>query len=113
MYDRDSSLAQIAGNYDDAGQVINITAEGEIFAQDPVTGCIINGQIAIIDNQFNAYDVSISYSSCIGDAADLNGSTFTGLGMLDDSEAPESAVVGLTGDVGGQTYSMVYVLPRL
>ena len=113
LYDRDSSLAQIAGNYDDAGQVINITAEGEVFAQNPVTGCIINGQIAIIDSQFNAYDLSISYSSCIGDAANLNGSTFAGLGMLDDSVAPESAVVGLTGDIGGQTYSMVYVLTRL
>lgn len=113
LYDRDSSLALIAGNYDDFGLTINVTASGQVFEQDPASGCVINGQISIIDSQYNAYDVSITYSNCLGTAAVLNGSTFSGLGILDNTVAPEVAIIGLTGDVGSETYSVVYSLPRL
>ena len=113
LYDRDSSLALIAGNYDNSGLVINVTANGVVFEQDPTSGCIVNGQISIIDPQYNAYDVSITYSNCVGDSAVLNGATFTGLGILDNTVAPETAVIGLTGAVGSETYSIVYSLPRL
>jgi hypothetical protein len=113
LYDRDSSLATIAGDYDDSGSVISVSATGEIFEQDPGTGCVLNGQVSIIDARFNIYDVSVTYSNCMGDTAVLNGSTFAGLGTLDNSKMPETAVVGLTGDVGTETYSAIYVLPRL
>ena len=39
IYDRDSSLAAIAGMYgDDSGIVTDINSEGRIFEQDPTTG---------------------------------------------------------------------------
>ena len=113
LYDRDSSLALIAGNYDDFGLVLNVSGSGVVFEQDPNTGCVVNGQVSIISSAFNAYDVSITYANCRGNAAILNGVTFTGLGTLDNTVVPETAVVGLTGDVEGVTYSVVYVLPRI
>lgn len=113
LYERNSSLATIAGNYDDFGLTLNVSGSGVVFEQDPDTGCVVNGQINIINAAFNAYDVSITYSSCQGNAAVLNGATFTGLGTLDNTAVPETAVVGLTGVIQGVTYSVVYVLPRI
>jgi hypothetical protein len=113
LYDRDSSLALIAGNYDDFGLVVNVSGDGVVFEQDPNTGCVVNGQISVIDAEFNAYDVSITYSNCLGNTAILNGATFTGLGTLDNSAAPETAVVGLTGDIQGVTYAVLYALSRI
>lgn len=113
LYDRDSSLSVIAGNYDDFGLVLNIAANGVIFEQDPASGCIINGQVSIIDSAFNAYDVSMTFSNCVGNAAILNGVTFTGLCILDNTVTPEQLTVGMTGAVSGVTYSVVVTLPRL
>lgn len=113
LYDRDSSLAVIAGNYQDGGLVMNIAANGVIFEQDPATGCTINGQVNIIDSAFNAYDVLMTISSCVGNATILNGATFTGLGILDNTVMPEQLTLGLTGAVAGVIVSLVVSLPRI
>lgn len=113
LYDRDSSLATIAGNYDDFGNVLNVSSSGVIFEQIPATGCVVNGQVSIIDSRYNSYDVSITYSSCAGANAILNGATFTGLGILDNTVSPEQAIVGMTGDVGGVTFSIIYIVSRI
>lgn len=117
LYDQDSSLALIAGNYDDAGAVLNVNADGVVFEQDPETGCVLNGQISVIDPQFNAYDISVTYDSCDTDLypelAPFNGATFTGLGILDDTVDPVVAIVGLTGDAGAVTVSAVFSFPRI
>jgi hypothetical protein len=110
---RESRLGLISGDYDDSGLVFSVSPNGEIFEQDPVSGCVVNGQVSTLRRQFNIYDVSISYSNCTGDEVVLNGSTFTGLATLDDSVEPETAVIGLTGAVGEETYSLVLQLPRL
>jgi hypothetical protein len=112
-YDRDSSLSVVAGNYQDGGAVLNIAANGVIFEQDPATGCTINGQVSIIDSAFNAYDVLMTFSNCVGNAAILNGATFTGLGILDNTVTPEHLVVGMTGAVSGVVVSIVISLPRI
>ena len=113
LYDRDSSLATIAGNYDDFGLTLNVNGAGEIFEQDPGSGCVVNGQVSVIDARYNAYDIWIQYSNCQGDFAILNGARFDGLGTLDNTVNPEMAIAGLVGDVGGITYSVIYALPRL
>jgi len=113
LYDRDSSLATIAGNYDDFGLVLNVNGAGEIFEQIPGTGCVVNGQVSIIDARYNAYDIWVSYSNCIGNDAVLNGARFEGLATLDNTDNPELAIAGLIGNVGGVGYSVIYVLSRL
>ena len=58
IYERDSSLATIAGMYDDgSGIVTEIASDGTISEQDPVSGCVTNGQVNVINSTFNVYDV--------------------------------------------------------
>jgi hypothetical protein len=61
VYERDSSLATIAGNFEtldpNSGTMImlNINTDGTIFVQVPSTGCVLNGAVELIDSRFNAY----------------------------------------------------------
>jgi hypothetical protein len=112
-YDADSSLAIVAGNYNHFGVVLNVSASGEIFEQDPATGCVVNGQVTVIAAEFNAYDVSITYSNCVGNSATLNGATFTGLWTLDNTGPATVVITALTGAVGGVTYSVTYSMPQI
>ncbi len=114
IYDLDSVLSVIAGNYDDDGVVFNINANGVIFEQDPTTSCVLNGQITIIDSNFNAYDVSLSVSNCTGAEAILNGSTFTGLAVLDSTAPPpDELVIAVTGAVSGVTFAVILSINRI
>ena len=103
LYERASSLATIAGLYEDLkGAVIEIFTDGLIFAQDPVTNCVINGQASIIDTTFNAYDFQLTYSNCTGPDADLNGATFVGIGYLNGPGSPIDLIAPVIGEVDGE-----------
>jgi hypothetical protein len=115
-YNESSSLAIIAANYADAvtGTVVTINSNGDIFAQDANTGCVINGRISIIEETYNVYDVQVSYANCQGATAALNGIPFAGLVALGDTMTPQQLVGGVTGSVNGRRkYSIVYALDRL
>jgi hypothetical protein len=113
LYERDSSLATAAGNYqNEFGDVISVNSNGEIFSQDPSTGCIVNGEASIIDNRFNAYRVEYDYSSCTGSNAFLNGRTFRGLATLDNTVSPEQLVAGVTSGSGSDLVAVVGVFER-
>jgi hypothetical protein len=106
IYERDSSLATIASLYDDgSGIVTDIASYGMIFEQDPVLGCVTIGQVSIIDPDFNLYDFQFGLSNCTGPDAILNGASFVGLGLLDDTFPPEVLLVLVTGDVAGTLVS--------
>jgi hypothetical protein len=114
IYERDSSLATIAGTYDDgSGIVTDIASDGMIFEQDPVSGCVTNGQVSVIDSAFNAYDFAFGFSNCTGQDAILNGSSFVGIGTLDNTLTPEVLIVAVTGDVAGTLVSVVFVAERI
>ena len=114
IYDRDSSLAIIAGIYDDgSGIVTEIASDGTIFEQDPVSGCVTNGQVRVIDSAFNAYDFEFGFSNCTGPDAILNGSSFVGIGTLDNTFTPEVLIVAVTGDIAGTLVSVIFVAERL
>jgi len=119
LSDRDSALIVVAGNYNDRNSILNISGNGVIFEQNPVTGCVINGQVSIIDARFNVYDVSITYSSCLGNRDVLNGTTHTGLAHLSSGvlpelpELPEVLLTLLTGEVNGVTVSSVFLFVRI
>jgi hypothetical protein len=112
LYDRDSSLGTIAGNFTDGFVVVNINANGVAFAQDPASGCVLNGNVSIINAGFNAYRVQYTYSGCQGELAVLNGSTFRGLGVLDNTVSPEELVVGSQGLIGNVGISEIFVIRR-
>lgn len=113
-YDRDSSLATIAGNFRDVitGAIVNISSGGVAFSQNPATGCVLNGTVSIINTQFNAYRVQYSYSSCQGANAILNGTTFRGLAALDNSNSPEVLVVLAQGQIGSTGVAAIEALER-
>jgi hypothetical protein len=116
LYDRDSSLATIAGNYTNAvfpgSDALNVSSSGVIFGQEPETGCVVNGQVKTINTAYNTYDFEYTYSSCTGVNSILNGSTFSGIGTLDNTVAPEVAIAGAQGRVGGVLYSFIFAYQR-
>lgn len=91
-YDRGSDLATVAAAYstfdifgDPAS--FSVDAGGAITSQSN-SGCVANGQISIIDANFNAYDVTLDVSSCGG----LNG-MYDGLGVTQDENATDDVFV--------------------
>lgn len=103
-YERGSSLETVAGVYTsfdiygDASSFV-IDANGVIAAQSN-SGCVADGQVTIIDSNFNAYDVSLDVSNCAG----LDGS-YGGLGVTQDRNAvddefPFAVFTGQTAIVG-------------
>lgn len=112
LYNRASSLSTIAGNYrdPDTNAIINVNSNGVIFAQDAVTGCVINGSVAIINASYNAYRLEYNFSGCRGSRAYLNGTTARGLGGLDNTINPERVVIGVVNAAAG--YSLIGSYPR-
>lgn len=114
LYDRDSSLQTIAGNFRDvaSGAIVSVDASGQAFAQNPATGCVLNGTVSIINSQYNAYRVEYTYSGCQAQYAVLNDITLKGLATLDNTASPELLIVGAQGLSGGTGLSVVEVLER-
>jgi hypothetical protein len=114
VYDQPSSLTSTAGNWTDpsTGTVVNVNATGVIFAQDPNSGCILNGQVSIIDASYNAYRVTGSFSSCSGASAVPNGVPLSGLGTINTAASPEQFAIFVTGQSGGAKYALTYLLNR-
>jgi PKD repeat protein len=113
-YEDASSLASIAGNYEDAmglhAGVLSISSNGTLFLQDPDSGCVVNGGVAIIDPTHDAYEVLFSYSSCTGPDARLNGVAFTGLAAYFPDLG--ELLVLVHGAVNGVPYPEVFDLYR-
>jgi len=108
LYDRGSSLATISGTYQmDSGSVLSIAADGEVFMQDAVAGCVTNGRISIMVSRSNLYRVTLQHDSCTGPEAVLNGAIFSGFALLDDTAAPTALVVATIGDTGGTAVSLL------
>ena len=112
LYNQGSSLAAIAGNYADAGSgtVVSIASDGALFFQDASTGCVVNGNLTIINASYDAYGVRATYASCTGAWAAFNGIAFQGLATLNTSLNPAQVIIALTGSGGGTTYPVVYTL---
>ena len=88
IYERGSDLATVAAVYttfDIFGDTSSfaIDANGAISGQS-ATLCVLNGQVAIIDSTFNAYDVALDLASCGG----LDG-VYDGLGLTQDMNATD------------------------
>jgi hypothetical protein len=105
VYESDSSLATIAGNYQGEKSVLDIASDGAIFSQEAGSGCVINGQASIIDSAFNTYDLEFVYSNCAGADTAMNGDSFVGIALLDDTVTPEALYVVAIGDIDGDAVS--------
>lgn len=113
IYERDSDLSIIAGSYITTnGVVYTVAGDGGLFAQDPNSGCVINGQVSTIDPEYNLYNVNWTYANCQPPADNFNGSIFNGFAMLNDGVAPEQIVFFVTGSIGGVPVSQAFSLDR-
>ena len=105
-YEQPSSLALVAGIWHGIGPdnamaqtaptVLAISADGVMFEQDPASGCVINGQVSLIDPSRNAYAFQFSYANCtdtIEEWAPLNGAIVSGIGYL-TAGTPTTLTVG-------------------
>jgi hypothetical protein len=116
LYDRDASLATIAGNYTNAlapgSDSLSVSGNGVIFGQVPANACVINGQVDVPNGSYNAYEVQFTYSNCVGAESFLNGATFSGIATLDNTVSPELAIAAAQGRVGTTLYSLILVYQR-
>jgi hypothetical protein len=112
LYSETPSLNTIAGNWTFGSDTVNISSSGAIFEQDPNTGCVVNGQVAIPNASYNAYTFSITYSSCAGSDSVFNGSTATGMLYVDDTVTPNQLIGGWSVTVSGKLYVIVADMPR-
>ena len=112
LYALAPSYSTISGNYTDGSDTLTISGSGAIFEQDPTSGCVINGQVNIPNGSYNAYSFTITYASCTGADAGLNGVTATGLGYYDNTTNPNQIDVGWKATVNGQTAVLIGVFPK-
>lgn len=112
LYNRSSSLATIAGNYRDptSNGVVSVNSNGVVFEQQVATGCVINGTISIINATYNAYRVSYTFANCRSPNTILNGTTANGIGTLDNTVVPETAIIGVVNATAG--YALAGSFPR-
>lgn len=114
LYNRDASLAIIAGMYETpVGSILNIASDGVIFVQDAVSDCVTNGQASITLSNANIYFYEYGIDNCIGPDAIWNGSSFSGLAVLDNTVSPELLIIAVIGEVGGVDISLVVENVRL
>lgn len=116
LYERDSSLGAIAGNYTSAvfpgEDALNIANDGVLFGQNPGTGCVVNGRVSVVDSRYNAYEFEYSYGSCTGELAVRNGVTYRGIGFLEDSMVPAGIAAFLQGTLQGGPVGEVLLYER-
>lgn len=103
------NVANLAGTYTDSvtGAAITIDSGGAIFAQDPVSGCVVNGNVHSVDGAHSLYAPLADYANCVGTATPLNGLEFDGLATFNGS----TALVGVH-DKSGKHYGLVFSLSK-
>lgn len=95
LYERAASLFTIAGTFGTNGQAaLSIATNGTVFAQY-TNGCVVNGTVTVDNEQHNSYTMSLTYASCAGASASLNG-TYKGMVTLDNSKSPERLIGGVS-----------------
>lgn len=113
MSARASSLGAIAGIYDDFGDILSIDSAGVLFEQSAATGCVITGQVSIVDPNWNVYRASFTTDNCMGDHAPLNGSSWQGVLSLIDDAGTDVIFGGFHTQVGSDNVGLVIALPRI
>jgi len=113
VYNQASSLSAIAGNYKQANtifyaDVFNINSNGVVFGQDPTTKCVFNGQIGIINASYDVYNLTGTFSNCVGNYSVINGISASGLVAKDTSQTPAHIIGGLSGTSGSNTYTIAF-----
>jgi hypothetical protein len=110
LYEEPSALYLIGGNFlmNADKDVFSIASDGQVFAQLTASQCVLTGTVTALNARYNVYSMSLTYSSCAGASAHLNGLAFTGLVTLDSRRSPERLIGALSSGPGedGITFAM-------
>lgn len=104
-----SSLGTIAASYTDtaSGSTISISADGTMTGQNPANSCVVDGTLTIINSTYDIYQVMLSYHSCTGTYAPLNGVELTGLAVYDPNTSPPLLTIEVTGATTTAKFAIV------
>jgi hypothetical protein len=102
-----SSIATLVGNWDDAGNVLSVNADGTYFEQQG-NGCTITGAYTLIDPAHNLYGVSVLFDAATCSTSSIAGIQFTGLAYLTPNSS--SGWYHLLEDVSGVNSSGALVV---
>jgi len=95
LYNIPSSLAAISGSWSGAsGGVVTVSASGQLASTDAASGCVLSGQVSIINPSYNAYSATGSIAGCRGSQSSLNGAVVRSLLSLDNTAVPNRLIVG-------------------
>lgn len=119
-YNRTSSLAEISGLWVTPGLTLDISETGTIFGQETGTGCIINGNVSIIDPLYSVYDFEWQYSACEAPLDVFNDVTFSGIVAMfgapeepdEDPTGPDQLLGGVIGSVSGTDVAVAVQFDR-
>lgn len=105
LYERDSSLGMLAGNWTAGTEVLTIDGTGAVFSQDPATSCVLSGQFSIINASYDVYRATLSFASCATpETVVLNGFTMNGLAVVADTTVPnDTLIASVSGSLQGIT----------
>lgn len=97
IYDKDSSLERIAGNYTidfrPETNMLTIHADDVIFGNyHNGPNCTVSGLASLIDPNHNLYKFDWTFSNCIAPFPRYEGAEFSGLGYIEDD---------IDGELGG------------
>lgn len=102
------NVANLAGNYVlPSGVIVTINSDGTLFAQDPTSGCVVNGTINAVTGKYSLYAPLVTYESCVGSDAPLDNLQFDGL----MAQTGSTIIAGLH-DKSGNNYGLVYTLTK-
>lgn len=116
VYERDSSLAAIAGDYtlefQPATNSLNVAADGTIFGLiDNGARCQVSGTAGIIDTNYTFIDITWTMSSCTNLIGSFEGVEMSGFAMA--NPAPNAAAGSYYFFLTGVTQDGVYALSVL
>jgi hypothetical protein len=94
VYDRDSSLAALVGQWERLDALQNPTATFSFDAQGAIEGsdadgCIYSGTVTVPDPTVNVYAVALTVASCVASGVNING-RYDGTGVLTDETSGSS-----------------------
>lgn len=113
QYERASSLDEISGFYRIGGDILRIDTLGLLFMQMANLGCVVNGQVSIIDPRWNAYEASVTYANCLEPLSLFNDVPMTGTVFLNDNSGSDRIVAVFSGGVGLGTVSLFFYADRI
>lgn len=95
--------------------VLVVDSMGVLFMQMADLGCVVNGQVSVIDPQWSAYGVSVMYSNCIGPLpVSFNDIAMTGTLFLATDGGRDQIVAIFSGaNMVGGTVSRLFFAERI